>query len=99
MFGASVLALRLPSALIGTVTVAAIYLLASELFDRRTAILSSLLTAVSFWHVNFSRMSLGAILVPLVMSLAFGIVFRGLRCKSVMLVLLAGALFGVGAYT
>jgi len=99
LFGTSVGALRLPSAVIGTLTIAAIYLLASELHGRRVAILGSLLTAVSFWHVTFSRMSLRAILVPLVMSLAFGILLRGLRTRRASAVILAGALFGLGAYT
>lgn len=99
LFGTSVEALRLPSAAIGTLTIAAIYLLASELHGRRVAVLSSLLTAVSFWHVNFSRMSLRAILVPLVMSLAFGLLLRGLRTRRASGVILAGVLFGLGAYT
>ena len=98
-FGASVGALRLPSAVIGTLTIPAIYLLASELYGRRVAILSGLLTAVSFWHVTFSRMSLRAILVPLVMSLAFGVLLRGLRTRQASAVILAGALFGLGAHT
>ena len=99
VLGTSVEALRVPSAVIGTLTVATIYLLASELFGRRVAVLSSLLTAVSFWHVNFSRMSLRAILVPFVMSLAFGVLLRGLRTRRASAVILAGALFGLGAYT
>ncbi len=99
LFGVSVEALRIPSAICGTLTVAAVYLLASQLYCRRIAVLSGLLTAVSFWHVNFSRMSLRGILVPLVMSLAFGLLLRGLRTRSVPTLLVAGALFGLGAYT
>jgi 4-amino-4-deoxy-L-arabinose transferase-like glycosyltransferase len=99
LLGTSVQALRGPSAVIGTLTVAAIYLLASELYGRRVAVLTSLLTAVSFWHVTFSRMGLRAILVPFVMSLAFGLLLRGLRTRRASVVILAGALFGLGAYT
>ncbi len=99
LFGVSAQALRYPSAVIGTLTIATVYLLASELHGKRAAVLSSLLTAVSFWHVSFSRMSLRAILVPLLMSLALGMLLRGLRTRSAPLVLLAGALFGLGVYS
>jgi len=99
LLGTSIQALRGPSAVIGTLTVAAIYFLASELYGRRVAVLASLLTAVSFWHVNLSRTSLRAILVPFAMSLAFGVLLRGLRTRRASVVILAGALFGLGAYT
>jgi 4-amino-4-deoxy-L-arabinose transferase-like glycosyltransferase len=99
LFGASIPALRYPSAVLGTLGVAAVYLLASELYGRRIAVLSGLLTAVSFWQLGFSRMSLRGILVPLFTSLAFGVLLRGLRKKSARSVLLAGALFGLGVYT
>jgi hypothetical protein len=44
-------------------------------------------------------MSLRAILVPLFMSLAFGLLLRGLGTRRAAVVILAGALFGLGAYT
>jgi 4-amino-4-deoxy-L-arabinose transferase-like glycosyltransferase len=99
LVGISVQALRGPSAVIGTLTIATIYLLASELHGRRLAVLSSSLAAVSFWHVDFSRMSLRGILVPFVLSLAFWVLLRGLRTRRAPAVILAGALFGLGAYT
>jgi 4-amino-4-deoxy-L-arabinose transferase-like glycosyltransferase len=99
LFGLSAQALRYPSAVIGTLTVGALYLLASEVAGRRVAVLASLLTAVSFWHVNFSRMGLRAILVPLLASLAFGLLFLGLRTRRMLLVLLAGGCFGLGVYS
>jgi 4-amino-4-deoxy-L-arabinose transferase-like glycosyltransferase len=99
LLGTSVQALRGPSAVIGTLTIAAMYLLASELYGRRVAVLSSSLAAVSFWHVDFSRMGLRGILVPLLLSLAFGVLLHGLRTRRASAVILAGVLFGVGAYT
>ncbi len=65
IFGNQPWALRLPSALFGILTVLGIYFLTKELFkDRRVALLSSFLMAVSFWHINFSRIGFRAIMAP-----------------------------------
>ncbi len=49
-------AIRLPSALLGIGTVILIYFLAKEVFKNRwVGILSSLLLAISPWHLHFSR--------------------------------------------
>lgn len=49
-------AVRLPSAILGIFTVIFIYFLAKEIFQTRLAgILSSLLLAISPWHIHFSR--------------------------------------------
>ena len=52
--------LRLPSALFGILTVLGLYLLTGQLFKHHKykneiALLASFLLAVSFWHINFSR--------------------------------------------
>ncbi|MBI4134301.1 MAG: hypothetical protein HY475_02665 [Candidatus Terrybacteria bacterium] len=47
----------------------------AELF----AILATFLLAVSFWHINFSRIGFRAILLPLLASTAFFFLLRGLR--------------------
>lgn len=49
-------AVRLPSALFGIGTVVLIYFLTKEIFkDKRIAAVSSLLLAISPWHIHFSR--------------------------------------------
>lgn len=66
LFGRSTIAARLPSALLGSLTIIAMYLLATELLGSRrwmtigktrfdAALLPALAIAVSPWHVNFSR--------------------------------------------
>lgn len=56
IFGLSVLAVRLPSVILGTLTVFLIYLLADELFNSYLlSLISSLLLAISPWHLHFSR--------------------------------------------
>jgi hypothetical protein len=63
------------------------------------AILAAGFTAVSFWHVNFSRISFRAILVPLLLSFALYFLLRAYRTNSSLFYILAGAAWGAGLYT
>ena len=57
--------LRLPSAIIGILTVLGIYLFSATLFNNASiGLLSSFFTAISFWHINFSRIGFRAIMAP-----------------------------------
>ena len=69
LFGNFPWALRIVSALFGILTVLGIYFLSKELFAGRLspnkiALLSSFFIAVSFWHINFSRIGFRAIMAP-----------------------------------
>jgi 4-amino-4-deoxy-L-arabinose transferase-like glycosyltransferase len=60
LFGLNELAVRLPSALFGTATVFLTYFLVKQLFRKspvsgHLSLVSSLLLAISPWHVNLSR--------------------------------------------
>ncbi|HLY29970.1 MAG TPA: polyprenol phosphomannose-dependent alpha 1,6 mannosyltransferase MptB, partial [Ktedonobacterales bacterium] len=77
LFGPTPLAALLPSAVIGTLTVFIIYLLAEELMrqgnlpgHRVVGILAALLAATSSWHVSLSRSGMEVVLLPLLMCLA-----------------------------
>jgi hypothetical protein len=59
VFGESFWALRLPAALLGIASVAALYLFSREVSDRADALLASLLLAVSYHHVWFSQSARG----------------------------------------
>lgn len=70
-FGPIPLALRLPAAFTGILTVAAAYPLMLALFRRRTLALFTMLgLALSQWHLHFSRLGFRAILMPLLSTLA-----------------------------
>jgi len=98
--GDSFFALRLVSAFLGILTVAATYWLGAELFgDRRIALVAATLLAVSFWHVLFSRLGFRAISQPLLQALTVAALFRGLRRQSWMWVVLAGVGLGLTGYT
>ncbi len=56
LFGMNEWAIRIPSALFGIATVILIYFLAKEIFENKwVGLCSSLLLAVSSWHLQFSR--------------------------------------------
>lgn len=58
LFGLNVMAVRLPSAIFGILTVVAVYFLIKELFGKeKIALLASFLLAISPWHLQFSRIA------------------------------------------
>ena len=100
VLGNTLFALRLTSAFVGMLTIAATYWLGREMLaDRRIALLAAALLAVSFWHVLFSRLGFRAISQPLLQALAVAALFRGLRGGRWRWLGLAGLLIGLSAYT
>ena len=98
-FGIHPWALRGVSALFGVLTVLGLYLLTRELFDWLIGAISSVLLAISFWHVNFSRIGFRAIMLPFILVYAFYFLWRGLRRSHWMDFFWAGILGGLGFYT
>src|SRR3989344_4307580 len=92
-------ALRGVSAVIGVLTVIGLYMLAKELFDWRIAALSSFAMAVSFWHVNFSRIGFRAIMVPFILVYAFHFLWKGIKSSRLAYFFWAGVFGGLGFYT
>jgi 4-amino-4-deoxy-L-arabinose transferase-like glycosyltransferase len=78
LLGWSVIALRLPGALLGVVTVLALYLVARRLAGRRVALLAAAFQAVSFWPLIATRMALETTLLPPMAALALLFLARGL---------------------
>jgi 4-amino-4-deoxy-L-arabinose transferase-like glycosyltransferase len=108
IFGTSIWSLKIISATFGVLTVLGLYLLIKELFSLTTnyrlkatniALLSSFFLAVSFWHINFSRIAFRAILLPFMMVFSFYFLFKGLRTKKILNFVTAGVVFGLGFYT
>jgi 4-amino-4-deoxy-L-arabinose transferase-like glycosyltransferase len=108
LFGANGFGLRFWSALFGTLTVPFLYLLVRELFSTRAAFFSSFLLAMSFWHLNFSRIAFSAISVPFLMTSSLYLLFAGWRRSSsecfvargtMLSAVFGGALYGAGFHT
>ncbi len=99
VFGRTATAVRAPALLLGLLTVPATAFLARQLFDRRVALLSAAVTAVTFWPVQLSRIGFRAVGLPLFTALALGFLWRGLRHGRLRDYCLAGAFCGAAFYT
>ncbi len=75
--GQSPFAVRLWSVLLGVATVGVIYLLARDLFDRRTGLAAALVTAVAPFHVQYSQETRMYALLGLLLALATWCFVRG----------------------
>ena len=112
LLGSTITALRLPSAVAGSLTVLALFFFAREcvrFLVRRPdnslpgsadafALLATFLLATSYWHLGFSRIAFRAILDPLFAVLFLGLLMRGLRRGSITVCALAGLAAGIGMY-
>lgn len=106
--GLSVALARAGPALFGTLTVFGTWLLAGEMLKqlglpgkqaRSVALAAALLLAVSFWHLQLSRIALRVILEPCVLVFAFFFLLRGLRREKTADILAGSVIFGLGFYT
>jgi hypothetical protein len=89
--------LRLPAALAGLASVAAVYLAARLLYGAGVGLGAAFWLAVSPWSVAFSRWALQGAFVPLFMALGAGGLALGLRRRPAWLVL-GGAALGAAFY-
>lgn len=98
--------MHLASAIVGTLTVLAMYFAVRPYFGRLAGLLAALFLATSSWHITLSRTGFRAILIPLLLSLftAFvGYAIAAVKTKriraSYLYAALAGASFAGGFYT
>lgn len=76
LLGEGLLALRLVNVMAGTAVIAAVYTWANRAFDRKVALVTAVLLALSFWPLAASREALRAGLLPLFMTLAVWFFWR-----------------------
>jgi len=88
LFGVSSKAIYAASAVIGILTVPVLYLMAEEMFADEEGVLArygglvaALTMAISYWHLNWSRLGVRAILVPFLLTLSLYCLWRGLRAE------------------
>lgn len=82
LFGTNILAYRLPQAIVGILTVWAMYRLGRELFDRRMALLLAFAVAVNPWHVMNTRFGLESNLAPGMFVIGLMFLVSGIKRKS-----------------
>ncbi|MCO6451536.1 MAG: glycosyltransferase family 39 protein [Caldilineales bacterium] len=79
LFGQTVTSMRMVSALVGTLTVVAVYFLAREVYGQRLALITAALVAADRWHITFSRIVYELIMMPLVLSLQMLFMIKALK--------------------
>jgi len=99
-FGANIFTLKFPAIFFSTLTILGTYLLTKELFRKeRSALIGAFLVAVSFWSINFGRISFRANMLPFVLTFTFYFLFRALRTRKKIDFVLGGLFFGLGMHT
>jgi 4-amino-4-deoxy-L-arabinose transferase-like glycosyltransferase len=78
LIGDNLTGLRLPAALVGTVTVPVLYLFARDLWGKSTALLSALFLATYDYHIHYSRLGANNAWDALFVLLALWALDRGL---------------------
>lgn len=107
LLGPNVHSARLAAAFLGMLTVPATGLCASQLFwralgpgrARLLGLASGAVLSGLYWHVNFSRIGLRTISLPLMAALCFAFLWRGLRSGRPRHFALAGLWGGLSVYT
>ncbi|MBN1679288.1 MAG: glycosyltransferase family 39 protein [Anaerolineae bacterium] len=89
---------RLTSAIVGTATVPALYLLARALYDRQTALIAAVMLAAFPPHIHFSRLALNNIADPLFGVLALAFLARGLKTNRPGDYVVSGVMLGLAQY-
>jgi hypothetical protein len=97
--GQNIPALRLASALAGTFTIPATYLLARLSFDKSIATLSALFLAGYHVHIHYSRLALNNVWAPFATVATLLCLWAGLRTHKGWLFALGGIAMGLGQYT
>jgi 4-amino-4-deoxy-L-arabinose transferase-like glycosyltransferase len=107
LFGQTPFVIRLTSAVVGTITVPLLYLLAKEIFrserGERAAswmgLMAALWLALSYWHLNYSRLGMEPITLPLMITATAFLFWRAQRTGRVFFYALCGLILGLTMYT
>lgn len=99
LFGTSIVALRLTSAIPGILLVPALYFLVREWFGKSAAVVASLLLAGNHVAVHFSRDGIWNIHSLFIGVVGFAALFGGWRRRSGFWLAVAGVSLGLGLFT
>lgn len=99
LFGNALPTVRMVSAFFGLLSIAATHRLARQLFGRDTAMLATLLLAVSFWSLMYSRTKTRHVSELVFVLLAFSAWWQGVRQRRSGPLLTSGIFLGLSLYT
>ncbi|OQX50985.1 hypothetical protein B5M47_02375 [candidate division CPR3 bacterium 4484_211] len=98
ILGSTIVGVRSSSVFAGVLTILIFYLWMQELFDTKTAFISSLLFAFSHWHIAYSRMGLSNIWSPLFEVLVFFLLTKARKTNKLWNITVAGFFAGFALY-
>ncbi len=99
LIGPSPLALHIPTAMIGILTVAVTYATFRAFFGQHVGLIAAFLLAVSYWHLSLSRLAFRAVAFPLFATLAAFWCWKGLHTGRARYFAISGIFLGLGIYT
>ena len=99
LVGSNALALRLPAAFCGLLSISVAYRLGVQLRSRETGLLAAALLAVSFWPLLHARWGLRAVTLTLGSGVTFWLYWRAARTGRWSHWIAAGAALGLTFYT
>jgi 4-amino-4-deoxy-L-arabinose transferase-like glycosyltransferase len=98
LLGHTAFTLRLPFAIVGIAAVALTYVLVRVAFGRIEAFFASLLLAISYWHIFYSRLAHSSISYPTVLLGVWICIMLGVKTRRWGWFAGGGALMGLGVY-
>jgi hypothetical protein len=98
VLGLTETAVRLTAATYGTLTVAAVFLLASVLFNTRVGLLAAFLLAIAPWHIHYSRAGFELITFPFFFTLSLSLFILGLHRPRLLAAAVVGAVVTLYTY-
>jgi Dolichyl-phosphate-mannose-protein mannosyltransferase len=99
LFGLSFLTIKFSAAVLGTLTIPALFFTARRLFSTEVGLYAALLLAINHWHIILSRIGYRAILLPLFAIVLMYLIARALDRKGEWDFALVGLWLGLGMYT
>jgi 4-amino-4-deoxy-L-arabinose transferase-like glycosyltransferase len=99
VLGNNILAVRLISALAGTMAVLAVYLVTREMFDTKTGLIAATFLAAMPYHLHFSRIGVHNVIDTFNSSLMFWLVLRAIKTEHWSGFLRTGLFGGLCFYT
>jgi hypothetical protein len=99
IFGKNVLAVRIPSAIAGTLAVLFLYLAAREFFNPIVALMAGAFLATLPYNVHFSRIGVNNVVDSLMSALIFWLIARAMKTDDRRYYFTAGVVGGLCIYT
>ncbi len=98
LFDPTVFALRLPWALVGTLTVVVVFQLARRLAGLKMGLMTAALLATYHFHIHYSRLGMNNAADPFLMALVLLLLYRAIDRRSLLDWALCGVAVGLAQY-